>query len=154
MIDLHELEAIKRLKHKYLRCLDEKLWDEMETCFTEDATAAYSDGKYSFTGRDKILEFLRQVLGPPTMLTSHRASQPEIDFTSNTTASGIWALIDTVIETGSNVTIRGAAFYRDEYVKVNGEWRIKTTGYTRTFEEVESRNDTPSLKLTANRWSG
>ena len=40
MIDLHELEAIKRLKHKYLRCLDEKLWDEMETVFTEDATAA------------------------------------------------------------------------------------------------------------------
>jgi len=153
MIDLHELEAIKRLKHKYLRCLDEKLWDEMETVFTEDATAAYSGGKYSFTGRDKILEFLRQVLGPPTMLTSHRASQPEIDFTSDTTATGIWAFEDTVIETGSNITIRGAAFYRDEYVKVDGQWRIKATGYTRTFEEMRSRGDTPSLKLTANRWS-
>ena len=153
MIDLHELEAIKRLKHKYLRCLDEKLWDEMETVFTEDATAAYSGGKYSFSGRDKILEFLRQVLGPPTMLTSHRASQPEIDFTSDTTATGVWAFEDTVIETGSNITIRGAAFYRDEYVKIDGQWRIKSTGYTRTFEEMQSRNDTPSLKLTANRWS-
>lgn len=153
MIDLHELEAIKRLKHKYMRCLDEKLWDELGTCFTEDATAAYSGGKYSFSGRDKILGFLRQVLGPPTMLTSHRVSQPEIDFTSNTTATGIWALEDTVIETGTNITIRGAAFYRDEYVKVNDEWRIKATGYTRTFEEIGSRNDTPSLKLIANRWS-
>ena len=153
MIDLHELEAIKRLKHKYLRCLDEKLWDDIETCFTEDATAAYSGGKYSYTGRDKIVGFLREVLGPPTMLTSHRASQPEIEFTSPTTATGIWAFEDTVIETGANITIHGAAFYRDEYVKADGEWRIKSTGYTRTYEEMVSRSDTPSLKLTANRWS-
>jgi hypothetical protein len=41
----------------------------------------------------------------------------------------------------------GAAFYRDEYVKVNGEWKIKYTGYDRTFEEIWDRGDTPSLRL-------
>ena len=30
-IDLHELEAIKRLKYKFLRCLDQMRWDEIAT---------------------------------------------------------------------------------------------------------------------------
>jgi len=33
-------------------------------------------------------------------------------------------------------------------VKVNGEWKIKSTGYVRGFEEVWDRGETPSLKLT------
>lgn len=152
MVDLQELEAIHRLKYKYLRCLDQKRWDELEECFTEDATAAYGDGKFSFANRAKIMEFLRGALGPASMISSHRVHQPEIDLTSATTAIGVWALEDTVIETNANITIRGAAFYRDEYVKVDGRWRIKATGYTRTYEEVVSRADTPSLKLTANCW--
>lgn len=154
MVDLQELEAIKRLKYRYLRCLDLKRWDELAACFTEDASAAYSDGKYSFAGRDQIMEFLRTALGPSNMISAHHVHHPEIDVTSAATATGIWALEDTVIETGSNTTIRGAAFYFDEYVKVAGEWKIKATGYQRTFEEVVSRTDTPSLRLTANRWGG
>jgi bile-acid 7alpha-dehydratase len=153
MVDLQEVEAIKRLKYKYLRCLDQKLWAELAQCFTEDATSAYSDGKYSFSGRDKIMEFLRGALGPRTMISSHRVHHPEIDLTTPTTATGIWALEDTVIETNTNITIRGAAFYHDEYVKSGGQWKIKSTGYTRTFEEVVSRRDTPSLQLTANCWA-
>ncbi len=153
MVDLQELEAIKRLKYKYMRCLDEKRWDEMESCFTADATAAYGDGKYSFASRAQIIQFLRDALGPSSMISHHRVHQPEIDFTSATTATGIWALDDTVIETRANITIRGAAYYRDEYVKVDGQWKIAATGYARIYEEVVSRADSPSLQLTANRWA-
>jgi len=153
MIDLQELEAIKRLKYKYLRCLDQKRWAELEECFVEDASSSYGDGKYAFSSREKIMEFLKGALGPRSMITSHRVHQPEIDLTSATTATGIWALEDVVIETQANMTIRGAAFYADEYVKVDGRWKIKSTGYQRTFEEVVSRKDTPSLQLTANCWA-
>ncbi|HUI26966.1 MAG TPA: nuclear transport factor 2 family protein [Candidatus Kryptonia bacterium] len=154
MFDLQEIEAIRRLKYKYLRCLDLKLWAELEECFTEDATAAYGDGKYSFAGRDQIMQFLRNALGGRNMITSHRVHQPEIDVTGATTAVGTWALEDTVIETQSNSIIRGAAFYRDEYVKVGGRWKIRATGYQRLFEERLSRADTPSWHLTANHWAG
>jgi hypothetical protein len=153
MADLQEIEAIKRLKYRYLRCLDLKQWAEMAECFTEDATAAYGDGKYSFAGRDKIMQFLRDALGSRTIISSHRVQQPEIDLVSATVASGVWALDDTVIETQSNNVIRGAAFYHDEYVKIGGEWKIKSTGYQRLFEERFSRADTPSWRLTANRWA-
>ena len=60
-VDLHELEAIKRLKYKYLRCLDQKRWDEIATCFTADATCSYSGGKYAFTGRDAIVSRYRAI---------------------------------------------------------------------------------------------
>ena len=153
MIDLQEIEAIKRLKYTYCRCLDEKRWDEMAQCLTEDATAAYSDGQYSYTGREAIMQFLRDALAGHHMITSHRVHQPEIDLRSATTASGIWALDDIVIETNSNVVIRGAAFYRDEYAKLAGQWKITHTGYQRIYEEMFARSDTPSWRLSANRWA-
>ena len=154
MDDLHEIDAIQRLKHRYLRCLDQKLWDELGTCFAEDATCAYGDGKYSYQGRAAILDFLRTAMGAPSFLSSHRVHHPEIELTGPTTAKGIWALDDVVIETEAKLTIRGAAFYHDEYVKLGGEWKIAKTGYKRIYEETESRTDTPSLVLSKNAFVG
>jgi len=147
LADLAEIEAVKRLKYKYLRCVDYKLWDELAECFTEDATTGYGGGKYSFQGRDAILEFLQKILGPHTMLSMHQGHQPEIEITSETTAKAIWAFQDYVIDLKRNTSLFGAGFYRDEYVKVNGEWKIKHTGYDRTFEEISNRADVPSLRL-------
>jgi hypothetical protein len=150
MYDLQEIEAIKRLKYRYLRCLDCKRWDELKECFIPDATAAYGGGKYSFETRDKIVEFLVEFLDHDTVLTMHHGHQPEIELTSETTATGVWALEDRVINLDLDITIRGAAFYRDEYVKVDGEWKFASTGYQRVYEEVESRKDTASLQVTDN----
>ncbi|MFN8628585.1 MAG: nuclear transport factor 2 family protein [Candidatus Binatia bacterium] len=150
MDELRDIEAIKRLKYKYLRCVDLHRWDELRECFTEDATSAYGDGKYSFEGREKILQFLIRGMDRPTFLTSHTCHQPEIDITSPTTAVGAWALHDVCIDLDAGTTLRGAAFYRDEYAKVGGQWKIKFTGYHRVYEEIEKRADTPSLKLTEN----
>jgi hypothetical protein len=152
MVDLQELEAIKRLKYRYLRCLDQKRWDELADCFTADAGVAYGDGKYTFRGRDQIMQFLRSALGSPTKITAHRCHQPEIDLLSATAAKATWALDDVVIDTVNQITLRGSAFYDDEYVKEGGMWKISFTGYRRLYEEVESRQDTPSLTLTANWW--
>jgi hypothetical protein len=150
--DLVELEAIKRLKYRYLRCLDQKLWDEIAECFTEDAEAAYSGGKYAFSGRDAIVDFLRRSMGADTFHSSHRVHHPEIDLRSPTEATGVWALEDVVIEEKWGLTIRGAAFYTDEYVKRDGGWRIRRTGYKRTYEEIQPRKDVPGLRLTASWW--
>ena len=121
--------------------------------FVEDATSAYSGGKYTYEGRDAILEFLEGAMGDDGFHSSHRAHHPEIEFTSPTTASGVWAFDDVVIDTRFDITIRGAGFYNDSYVKQAGGWLIQSTGYKRTFEEIQSRKDMPGLKLTASWWS-
>lgn len=148
--ELAETEAIKRLKYRYVRCLDQKLWDDIEGCFTDDATASYGGGAYVFEGRRAIVDFLREAMGSEGFLSSHRVHHPEIDLTSPTTATGTWALDDVVVHRDFGVTIRGAAFYSDRYVKVGGEWRLEHTGYRRTFEEIEPRRE--ETRITADWW--
>ena len=150
--DLIDIEAIKRVKYKYLRCLDQKLWDEMAEVFTEDAVAGYSGGKYSFDGRDAIIDFLVRSMGAETFHSSHRVHHPEIDLGGDDTAVGTWAMDDVVVMTDWNLTVRGAAFYVDEYRKVGDDWKISRTGYKRSYEEIQSR-DVPGLRLTASWWA-
>jgi len=138
--DLIAMEEIKRLKYKYVRCLDQKRWDDIAECFVPDAVASYGGGAWAFEGRDAILDFLRSSMGSEKFLSGHRVGQPEIDITGADTAKAIWALSDTVAQLEFGVDIRGGAFYEDEYVKVDGEWKIKSTGYKRTYEEMEPRS--------------
>ncbi len=155
-MDLVELEKIRRLKYRYLRCVDLKRWDEIGEVFTEDATADYgtpSAGRpLNLTSRDEIVTFLRDSLGQD-IVTLHSAGQPEIDIDGDT-ATGTWRFEDTVIATEYNVVIAGAAFYEDRYRRgEDGTWRISHTGYQRIYETSMSLNDLPSWRLTANRWS-
>ena len=151
MRDLYEIELIKKLKYRYMRVLDLNQWDELADCFTEDAGTDYDSGKYSFQGKKNIIDFLRQFMDRPTQITRHNAHHPEIDVTSDTIATGTWYLQDMVIDLDANTTLRGAGFYHDEYEKVDGQWKIKHTGYVRTYEEIEERSD--KTKLTTNIFS-
>ena len=89
-------------------------------------------------------------MGSQQFLSAHRVGQPEIDVTGPDTATATWALMDLVLQLEFGVDIRGAAFYEDTYVKVDGEWRIQSTGYKRTFEEVRPRPT--DVTLTASWW--
>lgn len=148
--DLIQLELIKQLKYRYIRCLDLKLFDEIGECFIEGATASYGGGAYTYDGRDAIVEFLRNSMGSTRMLTSHKVHHPEITLTSSDHATGIWALDDVVLLTDMGLTVRGSAYYTDEYVKVDGEWRIAHTGYKRVYEELAPRP--ADITLTASWW--
>ena len=125
-MDLAALEEIRRLKYRYLRCVDLKLWDEMADVFTPDATVDYGTRALGqpvrLAGRDEIVAFLRDRLGPD-IITVHFASQPEIDVDGDE-ASGTWSFEDTVIATEYRVLIKGAAFYQDRYARGgDGRWR-------------------------------
>ena len=130
---LGDIEAIKKLKAKYWRCIDKKLWDELEDCFVEDAVADYGKN-LNFQGRKAIIQFLKDNLGSDSVITVHQGHNPEIEITSDTTASGIWALHDYLVFQ-PNITINGWGHYEDEYVKQNGEWKKKSIKETRLREE-------------------
>ncbi|MBN6038088.1 nuclear transport factor 2 family protein [Amycolatopsis sp. 195334CR] len=154
--DLIALEEIKRLKYRYLRCVDTKDWDDLADALTEDAVADYGTPSYgkplALAGREAILEFLRTTL-VPEIITTHFATQPEIDLDGDR-ATGTWAFQDLVIATEHRVVIAGAAFYEDTYRRgADGRWRIARTGYQRTYETSHSLDDLPSLRFTANRWA-
>lgn len=149
--DLVEMEHVKRLKYRYCRFLDQKRFDDLAELFVEDATASYGGGSQNLTGRVAITEWLGSVMASTSMLTSHQVSQPEIDLVGTDEATGTWALQDVVVLVDAGVTIRGASFYADRYVKVDGVWMIRHTGYKRLYEEIEPRD--PGAKITASWWS-
>jgi len=150
--ELREIEAIRQLKYRYMRTLDQKRWDEMAECFAPDASCAYSGGKYAFEGRDRIMQFMRESMDRPSFLSSHRVHHPEIRLTGPDTAAGTWALEDYVIDTEHRFRLHGAAFYEDRYVKLAGEWKIEHTGYERTFEEVQPPGQDRAWTLTDSAW--
>jgi len=143
---LEEIEAIKQLKYRYFRALDTKQWEELGATLSDDATTAYDEGKYSQQGREAILGFLRDALGSARVISMHHGHHPEIELTSATTARGTWYLQDMVIFRDANTVLHGTAFYEDEYVKVNGTWRIRSTGYRRVYEQFETRDALPSMR--------
>lgn len=154
-MDLVALEEIRRLKYRYLRCVDTKDWAGVAATLTADATADYGTPALgeplALSGREAVVGFLRDHLGQD-MITTHSAGQPEIDVDGDT-ASGVWSFEDTVIATHHQVVIAGAAFYEDRYQRTDGVWLIRHTGYQRTYEYRLSLADLPGFRLTANRWA-
>jgi hypothetical protein len=156
MHELLAIEEIKRLKYRYMRCIDTKAWDEMATVFVPEATCAYSAGHYSYEGRDAIIEWLKKGMEHDGFHSTHSVHQPEIEFEDASPcrrATGVWKIEDIVVDTDHDIMISGAAFYHDRYVKRDGTWLIEHTGYDRIWEQIESRKDRPSLKLTASMWT-
>ncbi|MEO6606451.1 MAG: nuclear transport factor 2 family protein [Aeromicrobium sp.] len=155
-MDLQALEDIRRLKYRYFRSLDLKLWDEFGDTFTADAVGRYGTKVYgeldALEGREAIVGFMSEKLGN-NIVTVHFANHPEIDIDGDT-AVGSWGFEDTVIATEFKALIRGAGYYRDSYRRESdGKWRIAETSYERIYESMESLEDTPSHQLLANRWA-
>jgi hypothetical protein len=156
MNPLEEIEAIKQLKYRYLRAVDLKLWDLLASTFAPDAVSAYDSGQNSYQGREAIVGWVRSAMDNE-VITFHQVHHPEIEITSPTTATGRWYLEDRVINHGpalpempAHSILSGAAYYSDEYVKRDGEWKISRTGYERTYVEIR-RYDEPSTFFS--RWS-
>jgi hypothetical protein len=151
MSNLEAIEAIRQLKYRYLRAVDLKKWDLLESTFTPDAVAAYDGGKQTHEGRDAIVGWLKRALDN-TIVTLHQVHNPEIEISSETTATGIWYLEDRVINRGADLPdmpgasiLTGAAFYADEYRLVDNEWKISRTGYERTYFDLNPYTEPTSF---------
>ena len=144
---LEDIESIKRLKHRYLHCLDSKLWGELEQCLAKDVKASFMGGAMKYDGRDELMEFYRTAL-PPTRITNHMGHHPQIEITGDGSAKGTWEVKTYLIETGFNVSLGGMSVFNEEYVKQDGEWKIRSMHCYRIYEEMWNRNDIASLNLS------
>src|SRR3954451_17076298 len=134
MDDLADVEAIKQLKARYFRTMDTKDWAAMRQVFTDDVVMDTTEsGGGLVTGADEFMAFLAEVLGEAT--TVHQGHMPEIDLTSDTTATGIWALNDIVIWP-NGVRLDGHGHYHETYEKIDGEWKIKSSKLTRLHADL------------------
>ena len=129
---LADIEAIKQLKARYFRLMDEKDWDALAQVFTPDVQIDTSqDGGGVVNGVADYIPFLRANIEHVT--TVHHGHMPEITIESATSARGIWAMEDELWwpAGGPLVHLHGYGHYRETYEKAGGEWRIKTLILTR-----------------------
>ena len=123
---LLEIEAIKRLKARYFRHMDQKDWDAWGQVFAMHAVLEVPEVDMVVTGRDEIVASVSGALvGTQTV---HHGHMPEIEITGPDTATGIWAMADYVewpqAEGEARVGLMGYGHYTEEYVREGGEWRI------------------------------
>src|SRR5262249_4857942 len=138
-----ELEAIRQVKARYCRFLDTKDVDSWRTVFTTDVVAKVdlavstggADGMTSppIAGVDQFVPGVLAAIGDAA--TMHHCHTPEITLTSDTTATGIWAMEDWVIFKDGR-ELHGAGHYHETYEKHDGTWRIKTLHLTRTIQQI------------------
>ena len=126
---MDDIEAIRQLKARYFRTMDTKDWEAMRAVFTEDVVIDTSEaGGGIVSGADEFMAFLRDALDGA--VTVHQGHMPEIDLTSERTATGIWALNDIVIWP-NGVRLDGYGHYHETYEKGDDGWRIKSSRLTR-----------------------
>jgi SnoaL-like domain len=134
-----DIEAIKQLKARYFRTMDTKRWDDMRRLFSDDVTIdTTASGGGVITGADEFMTFLRDTLAEVT--TIHHGHMPEIDVTSPTTATGVWALQDILLWP-NGMRMDGYGHYHETYEKNGGEWRIASSTLTRLHMDFTAPED-------------
>ncbi|GGD80843.1 nuclear transport factor 2 family protein [Croceicoccus mobilis] len=143
----NDVQAIRLLKARYFRFIDEKRWDELNGLFTRDlvfdvrggmapSTLADSYDDPPIQGADAAVAFLRKALDPA--ISIHQGFMPEIEITGLKCARGIWAMSDIIRapEGGPYREIRGHGHYHETYRKCSGVWHIAKLRLTRLAVDI------------------
>ena len=136
---MDDVEAIKQLKARYFRTMDTKDWAAMREVFTDDVVMDTTEAGGAMTsGADRFVAFLREAIG--VVITVHHGHMPEIELTSATTATGVWAMED-MLRWPDGREMHGYGHYHETYEKVGGAWRIKSSKLTRLRTDLTQASE-------------
>ncbi len=137
-----DVEEIRKLKARYFRLMDQKQWAKWEHCFTADVTAVYEGpprlsqtddpNSIALAGRRELVAGVSGLL-TDDVVSIHQGFMPEIELTSSTSATGVWAMFDYLRL--PRCTFKGWGHYNEDYVKEADQWRIKKIHLTRLHTE-------------------
>ena len=120
---MDDVDEIKKLKARYFRGLDSKDWELYGSVFAEDIVVDLTRAQGErFEGR---AAFMAYATAMPLVQSVHQGHMPEIELTSATSATGVWALEDyNIWQDGSQN--HGWGHYLETYEKQGTRWFIKT----------------------------
>ena len=131
---MDDLEAIKQLKGRYCRTMDTKDWAAMRRVFTDDVTMdTTQSGGNVVTGADEFMAFLVPTIGD--VVTVHQCHTPEIEVTSPSEATGIWAMED-LLRFPDGTELHGFGHYTETYRKGDDGWRIASSVLSRLRMDI------------------
>jgi len=135
------IEEIKRLKSRYFWGLDHKDWDYWRReVWAPDARLIVPEASRDCVGIEAILAYVRE--STADQVSVHHGHMPDIEVTSDTTATGTWAMEDRLYRTKQHPLADGSTYlhgfghYLETYVRLDAGWRIQTTRLTRLRVEL------------------
>jgi hypothetical protein len=142
--DLAAVEQIKQVKAQHLRCMDTKQWDGWRDVFAPDASMDVTREAPQVSvveGCENIIDFVSGHL--EGVITCHHGHMPELELTSPTTATGIWAMEDHLwVPEGHPMGfahLHGYGHYHETYERIDDRWFITTLELTRIRIDVTRR---------------
>lgn len=147
---LAAIEAIRQVKARYFRSVDSADGSLAPTFLAEDCVLDYRgcctdpvSGIDHFPEMNAVIEgragWLSDAFKASGIVTAHQGHQSEIEITSDTSATGIWAFTDRFFfpPGGRYHRFEGYGHYHETYAKISGAWLLRTTRVTRIKIEVE-----------------
>lgn len=137
---MDDIEEIKKLKARYFRSLDSKDWDTYAGVFAEDCVCDLRRaGGELHQGRSVFRAYASSLA---IVQSCHHGHMPEIDLTSETTATGVWSMEDyNIWEDGRQN--HGWGHYLESYEKIAGRWHIKTMALS--YLRIDTECPQPAL---------
>ena len=125
--------AICNVMARYCRCLDTKDWAGYADCFAKDVVIdTRPAGGPLYEGRDAAVAAIRSSI--EVAFTTHHIHAPEITIDGDT-AHAIWAMQDRNIWPNGRQLL-GFGHYHQDYVRIDGEWKIARSTLTRINTEM------------------
>jgi hypothetical protein len=121
---LEDLEAIRRLKSRYLNACDQQDPERAKNCFAEGDVLIEMGHVGVFRRRDEFAALYKAAGCHPHVLDMHHGGNPEIEFVDATHAKALWSLDYRNINTRDKSVTFLSVIYHDEYAKIGGEWKI------------------------------
>jgi hypothetical protein len=123
---LEDVEAIRKLKARYLNACDSQDPEGASRCFADGKILIDMGHVGRFEHRDQFAALYRAAGCHPHMLDMHHGTNSEIEILDDTRARGLWALEYRNINTQERTVTFLSSIYHDEYVKVGQEWKISS----------------------------
>ena len=127
---------ISQLVARRCRSLDAQDWVTYAACHTTEvvswAIGSEQGVEEPTRGIEAVISFLRQQLAGKT--TVHHVHSPEIALTSDSTATGTWAMEDRLWweHEGRECWLHGFGRYEETYEKQDGHWLVASRRLVRS----------------------
>jgi len=130
------IEEIKQLKAKYFYAYDHKDWEMWrDEVWAPDGRLEVPEMNRDIGPREAMIEWV--IEQSADQVSVHHGHTPIIEITSDTTATGLWAMEDRLYRSkehplnGDTAYVLGFGHYHETYVKIDVGWRIRSTRLTR-----------------------
>jgi len=121
---LEDIEAIRRLKARYLNACDSQDPDSARDCFAPGEVLIDMGHVGVLKSRDEFARLYQAAGCQPFILDMHHGANPEIEFTDDSHAEALWALEYRNINTQDKTVTFISLLYHDVYAKLDGAWKI------------------------------